>query len=225
MMTEIQCRALRALAMGAGCIPREFIRREFRRRAAGGTPTCLLSYATQEDALRAYEAAKVDMFKSAYGYVTPRTACVIIDEIAPIKPATLDIETTDAMEKMYNCRDTISGMTSVRMSASQPNLSTMPKSGTTAMNQTTIDHLKTQLAEAEAAKVKADAAAARDAKLAYYADLHAATGVLIAMLRQPNPTPNAKIVRFRKELAPLAAEFGAKIVLVGDRTQASVVSQ
>jgi hypothetical protein len=93
------------------------------------------------------------------------------------------------------------------------------------VNKTSLE-LRAELAAAEAAEQVQATAAARKAKLDGYAKLCTATAVLIARIagRQPND-PSGPLAEFRSELKALASEFGARIVLVGDRTQAVLVQQ
>jgi hypothetical protein len=82
-------------------------------------------------------------------------------------------------------------------------------------------------AEAEKAKQAADAALAdrfaHDAGLAHATSelLAAGRGLLLGNIRVAATL--SIIAKYRKELAPLAASYGLKIVLVGDKSTATVV--
>jgi hypothetical protein len=95
---------------------------------------------------------------------------------------------------------------------------------TKTMNKTSIE-LQAELdaaikREAEAATVKA-----RREKLDYGINLAAATSELLQMLKVNGSTPSAALASFRKELQPLAVEFGAKIVLIGNGGTATLVQR
>lgn len=98
----------------------------------------------------------------------------------------------------------------------------------TLLNETTMNKTPTELQAELDAALKAEAVAA-EAKakaddLQYHVDLATATTVLLGSIQSPkSPVRGDLLARFRKELAPLARHFGAKIVLVGDRTSALLV--
>jgi hypothetical protein len=94
------------------------------------------------------------------------------------------------------------------------------------VNKTSLE-LRAELAAAEAAEQVQATAAARKAKLDGYAQAVHGDGrpdrpALPAVSRTTRAAPLAE---FRSELKALASEFGARIVLVGDRTQAVLVQQ
>lgn len=94
---------------------------------------------------------------------------------------------------------------------------------TIPVNQQTIDNAQVTLDKAIADKAKADAAAAKADHLGYLAKLANATTHLIASIQGASIAPRSEFVTFRKELQPLAAELGYRIVFVGDRTTAALV--
>ena len=87
------------------------------------------------------------------------------------------------------------------------------------------------LARAEAALVEEQAAAAVKARFDYDEDLAVATLALIKDARAlvfggvstTGNSSNRLLAKYRKELAPLAASYNVKIVLVGDKTTARLV--
>ena len=92
---------------------------------------------------------------------------------------------------------------------------------------TSADLLKR--AEALAVKEAENAeAAALEARINYDLDLADATCYLLSDIRsfalRGHGAPSAKAThaRFRKELTPLAAAYGVKIVLIGDKTTATL---
>lgn len=92
------------------------------------------------------------------------------------------------------------------------------------MNQQTIDNAQAALDKAIADKVKADAAAAKAEQLAYLAKLANATTHLIATIQGGSTAGRSEFVTYRKELAPLAESLGYRIVFIGDRSTAALVS-
>jgi hypothetical protein len=125
------------------------------------------------------------------------------------------------MREMTGTEMMFVGATTGRMSSSSPNLQELPK-GTT-MNKT-IQQLEAELEAARAAEAKRIADAAKAEQLAYLAKLAAATSVLITFIQGGNSSGRSEFVAFRKELQPLANELGHKIVMIGDRTTAALVS-
>lgn len=81
-------------------------------------------------------------------------------------------------------------------------------------------------AEADAQQAERDAIQARIREDQRLAD---ATICLLQRLedlrvfRTKIPTPALQLAKYRKQLQPLAESYGARIVLIGDKTQATVV--
>lgn len=88
-----------------------------------------------------------------------------------------------------------------------------------------IETLKSRLAAAEAAKVQEDAQAAFAIRIDHDKALAQATLVLLYALQGNKNAQEPLLARFRKELQPLANSYGVKIVLVGDKSIASLVKQ
>jgi hypothetical protein len=97
-----------------------------------------------------------------------------------------------------------------------------------------VERLKSAVAAVERAEAELaaeQAAAAVKARFDYDEDLATATLVLIngaRALRSGGVSPtgsssNRLLAKYRKELAPLAASYSVKIVLVGDKTTARLV--
>ena len=81
--------------------------------------------------------------------------------------------------------------------------------------------------EAEAAEQAAAEAKARADQLAYQLGLANATWALLTCIQsmdggESEVSAQFKLANFRKELSPLAAAYGYKIVLVGDKTRATL---
>lgn len=91
------------------------------------------------------------------------------------------------------------------------------------MNQQTVDKAMEALCKAISDKDIREAAEERQARLKRYIELGIATSQLLHVINVSDPQPSERIATFREELAPLAAEFGFNIVLVGDRTTAMLV--
>lgn len=92
----------------------------------------------------------------------------------------------------------------------------------TMTTKTSIE-LQAELAAAIQAEEIAAERAARASKLNAYGKLAAATTILLNRMKEPTTAPDALLAQHRGELKALAAEFGYRIVLVGDRTTAVLV--
>lgn len=89
-----------------------------------------------------------------------------------------------------------------------------------------IKQAQEALAQAEQAKAQEDAQKALEARLDHEEALCSATAALLGAIRTFGHTPGQATSRvfaeFRKELTPLAESYGYKLVLVGDKTQATL---
>lgn len=93
-------------------------------------------------------------------------------------------------------------------------------------NMTPTEQLKqAQDAVIAAEKAVADQAAAEalEARLQRDTDLANATVSLLSYIRLNSSSANVPFAKFRSELNPLALTYGYKLVLVGDKTRASLV--
>lgn len=86
------------------------------------------------------------------------------------------------------------------------------------LNETTMTSTELQVQLDAALKAEAAAAAAKEAddKLVYHIDLATATKNLLQAIRAKQTGAVTLLAQFRKVLAPLAREFGFKVILVGD---------
>lgn len=92
----------------------------------------------------------------------------------------------------------------------------------TMTTKTSIE-LQAELAAVIQAEEIAAERAARATKLNAYGKLAAATTILLNRMKEPTTAPDGLLAQHRFELKALAAEFGYRIVLVGDRTTAVLV--
>jgi len=91
-----------------------------------------------------------------------------------------------------------------------------------------VESAKAVLAQAEAALAVKEASDAFQARIQYDIDLAASTSELLLQIRSdaggwPSTVHSPAFSKFRKELQPLANAYGFKIVLVGDKTTATLV--
>lgn len=87
-----------------------------------------------------------------------------------------------------------------------------------------IKQAQEALAQAEQAKAQHDALKALAARLDYEEALASATCNLLHHIRRSDFSPSYQFAKFRKELNPLAETYGFKLVLVGDKTRATLTA-
>lgn len=87
-----------------------------------------------------------------------------------------------------------------------------------------IKQAQEALVQAEQAKAQEDARVALVARLDHEEALASATLELLRCIRRNDFSPSHQFAKFRKELNPLAETYGFKLVLVGDKTRATVTA-
>lgn len=87
-----------------------------------------------------------------------------------------------------------------------------------------IKQAQEALAQAEHAKAQEDARKAVEARLDYEEHLARTTVDLLLAVRRGDFAPSYTFAKFRKELNPLAETYGFKLVLVGDKTRATLTA-
>lgn len=87
-----------------------------------------------------------------------------------------------------------------------------------------IKQAQEALAQAEQAKAQHDALKALAARLDYEEALARTTLNLLRYIRRSDFAPDYEFAKFRKELNPLAETYGFKLVLVGDKTRATLTA-
>lgn len=160
-------------------------------------------------------------------YERPRTMMVDLETHTPFANTGRDAceQMVKDFEELVNSTLCLNGVSTRRLTSTQPNLSNLPKQGTTpTMNRTSIE-LRAELAAAEAAESTAAEIAARQAKLDGYRKLAEATTLLLGRIGDRSTVPSSLLAEHRFKLKALAAEFGFRIVLIGDRTKAVLVQQ
>lgn len=96
-----------------------------------------------------------------------------------------------------------------------------------APNQSPEERIKQAqeaLAQAEQAKALEDARKALEARLDHEEAMARATLTLLLCIRRRDFSPQYDFAKFRKELNPLAETYGFKLVLVGDKTRATLTA-
>lgn len=117
-------------------------------------------------------------------------------------------------------------MSQIPMPAQQAPRPYAPQAAIGPSPEERIKQAQEALAQAEQAKAQEDAQKALEARLNHEQALCSATAALLGAIRTFGHTPGQATSRvfaeFRKELTPLAESYGYKLVLVGDKTQATL---